>query len=960
MTTSSFDAQQLSKAINALNNTMTNLSKSLSNQSRTPNARQSGKTWNHSGGTSTGNTGPNGNVIARRKRSIDDEYHRTRRTALQQHKSAIELMEVMTSAAKRTEKMYNTVEDVNNTLSIAFKQQNELVKIMTSGAKASVKFQNEFQKTFEKSVKSVRSLDSPKLQGTSTGARASEITNIQEAIHGVLIQSATLKASNKVASLSQMSNSRDLQDFAKSMGEAGMTINGMEVDKFNQRLDSHDNRIRQKKREVQHAYKHKKDPAEIAKLKSELLELKDNRTKFLENTIVPAEKSLDNFQKSIAKSAQVQSLNSSVTDFASNSLKRFGVQTISATSAALAFVRAGNIIIDFSKSLAKQQQGGNWFTIGVDALISSTSAKAMSGFYKSFGVQVTQLGAKHMNSLYRDNKDQIEKMGYFGDEAIEIFGDIANTLVSIGINPKDTKRFSANIKEYSIQAQRMASVFNINAKEYQNLNDQLLNTSESQELLQRVTGEQRAAKAKEIIATRDSIATMTGSIQSAQALVQEMQRNQSKAFIDRQKDSMKVLQVSQMLGMGIDGQRLAGLSKLRPDQLGEDDKKFMAKSYMELTRRLEDLRLSGDFGGNEILADHMDKILEGLRSTLQAANKSNMDRENIGGVSQRQIDETTKANQQSWFMQNMSSIKAFTSALSDNPLATAVGTLGAGIAALIALRAGGGLVNSLTKVASAITTGVPIVTSTISKVIGGTSNAVSKLIPGVAAAGNAVSASATAATVASSAATTTASAISSTATVGSKIASVMSGAGKIFGKLGVVGSVFDAGSGISDLLDGKQQTELSGFDWLSPMRLGMWVGEKINKNIDIYDMINGDKDAELIKWAATPVNPAISKPKTTIPVGDTLKTEASTNSVKINTETELQTDSKKEKLQQLIDAISASSETEQTQLAEMVDLLKVLIEAVKPENNGLLEVLKGGKSLSFAGMPATRDLVRAN
>jgi hypothetical protein len=65
-------------------------------------------------------------------------------------------------------------------------------------------------------------------------------------------------------------------------------------------------------------------------------------------------------------------------------------------------------------------------------------------------------------------------------------------------------------------------------------------------------------------------------------------------------------------------------------------------------------------------------------------------------------------------------------------------------------------------------------------------------------------------------------------------------------------------------------------------------------------------------------------------------------------------------LQQLIDAISASSETEQTQLAEMVDLLKILIEAVKPENNGLLEALKGGKSLSFAGMPATRDLVRAN
>lgn len=50
--------------------------------------------------------------------------------------------------------------------------------------------------------------------------------------------------------------------------------------------------------------------------------------------------------------------------------------------------------------------------------------------------------------------------------------------------------------------------------------------------------------------------------------------------------------------------------------------------------------------------------------------------------------------------------------------------------------------------------------------------------------------------------------------------------------LGVVGAGIDVASGMGDLLEGKSQETLEGMDYLSPMRVGMFVGDKINKGVE--------------------------------------------------------------------------------------------------------------------------------
>lgn len=127
-------------------------------------------------------------------------------------------------------------------------------------------------------------------------------------------------------------------------------------------------------------------------------------------------------------------------------------------------------------------------------------------------------------------------------------------------------------------------------------------------------------------------------------------------------------------------------------------------------------------------------------------------------------------------------------------------------------------------------------------------------------AANTASVASTAATAATTAATTTANTASvantaaTAANTGGRVAGVagkLATAGKV---AGVAGAAVDVGMGVYDLAQGKKQETLSGMDLLSPMRWGMYAGDKINKGVEYmsggqsigsmaYDLFNPDPNA---------------------------------------------------------------------------------------------------------------------
>lgn len=107
---------------------------------------------------------------------------------------------------------------------------------------------------------------------------------------------------------------------------------------------------------------------------------------------------------------------------------------------------------------------------------------------------------------------------------------------------------------------------------------------------------------------------------------------------------------------------------------------------------------------------------------------------------------------------------------------------------------------------------------------------------GAKAAGAGAGTAAGAAQVAGKAATATVGATAAGTTAASQVAGKAAGATSTLGKIGsvakgagIAGSVLDVGLGVKDLINGKRQTEMpSGWDAISPMRWGMYAGEKVN------------------------------------------------------------------------------------------------------------------------------------
>lgn len=141
---------------------------------------------------------------------------------------------------------------------------------------------------------------------------------------------------------------------------------------------------------------------------------------------------------------------------------------------------------------------------------------------------------------------------------------------------------------------------------------------------------------------------------------------------------------------------------------------------------------------------------------------------------------------------------------------------------------------------------------------------------------------------------------------GSKAAELAGGAASGASKLGslakgagIAGAAIDVGMGINDLTNGKAQESMSGLDYISPMRWGMFVGDKINKGVEgvlgdslgskIYDWTHGDENAAInaptiVKKKEPPVDQPptaeIKKKDSTAPVPPTVEQSKKTEKEK--------------------------------------------------------------------------------
>jgi hypothetical protein len=104
---------------------------------------------------------------------------------------------------------------------------------------------------------------------------------------------------------------------------------------------------------------------------------------------------------------------------------------------------------------------------------------------------------------------------------------------------------------------------------------------------------------------------------------------------------------------------------------------------------------------------------------------------------------------------------------------------------------------------------------------------------------------------------------------------VAKGAGMgLLKKAGIVGAAVDVGLGITDLLQGKEQKTLTGAEWLSPMRVGMFAGHQINKQINEAGGIENLAAPNAPAMAATAPTTTPTQPSPETPTSPTAPTKA--------------------------------------------------------------------------------------
>jgi hypothetical protein len=186
--------------------------------------------------------------------------------------------------------------------------------------------------------------------------------------------------------------------------------------------------------------------------------------------------------------------------------------------------------------------------------------------------------------------------------------------------------------------------------------------------------------------------------------------------------------------------------------------------------------------------------------------------------------------------------------------------------------------------------------------------------------------------------------------------SALSKLGTLAKGAGVAGSALDAGMGLYDLSNGQAQTTMSGLDYLSPMRYGMYAGDKINQGAaslmggqsigsKVYDWLNPDAGKSItasspIKSPSSQISPAVDLLKKTSDSSDDIKT--STKSTSDNIALHLKkTDTSNDMLKKIVDMTE-----KQVDLAERQLIAMTLSDKEKADTNARSNLRKDNKFAS--------------
>ena len=922
-TTSTAGNTELLKAINTLTKAIDSISKSM----HSPSAARAR-------GAQPGNQNAKKDPNKLSKKEADDIYARNKRLARNSDKRLIDLTFELHSFGK-TLKEY----EKNKKSSIAkydelIRKQGEHAKSILENNKLSRKFQDRFVSQMEDALKSSKHLSGIKLKAGTTSGRTKEILNIQDSFREVL----TL--SKKITKKGGGVNERDVGAMMKSLSSAGVTADGMSEQDYKSKLakltGKHDAEIAKRKRAIQkHAGSDRPDNGRMQKLQDALAaaeaKAKTEKGAFLNDAagkINNAVVGVGKFNKSLTTSTLSNLAFSVASEKAHNVIEKLGGQGVSLSSAFAILAKAALKYYQYTTTLANKQMGGLHFQVQMQALALGTSTDATVKYMTDMAHQISQAGLGTVSAQMGEAKAAFGKLGYYGDAALEQATKAALTFEQFGITVKDGKKFGSAMRAYTNEMNEMSKLTGVSVDQQHAMNDSLVKSAESTAMMMRISKEERSVKLMGIITERNRIVQMGASIEQAQEFVKTLQALNNESPEKRIENSMKVMQLAQITGMGADGARLQSLLLKRPEQLTDTERTYLTDTIKELGSRSEQLKGGGM--ANEMLISRLQESLGGgqLSKALKEGAEVGLAESNRGKIDPNSAN-AKKISEDKQMNETVSAIMNLTETVKNvlglpivdgfKSVLVAMGVMTAALIGKDKLKALAG--KGIDKIAGKLSgTGGKLAAEGVETAVSGASKAVGQ----------------------------------TAAKEAGEIA--LKDGGKAVGKsvlkkIPLVGLIAGLGFGASRAWDGDwtgAAAEVASGAASTVPGVGTAASVAIDAGLAARD----------INKALNPVNGAVdgspvesSKGKVNVPSSSSVSQE-SINNQSGNDAT------RRDPVSELIESVKAGDQVEQNKMDEMIKLLKNLIDAVKPENNGLLSAIRSGSAtgISFNDLHDKRTL----
>ena len=898
---------ELLKAINALTKSVENIGKSLHTSA--------------SGNSGPGRpraSAPGANRDRQNKRSADHDYDRYKKITKNQERHFVDLTAELVTFNKHVLKMNQDVKQNHAEYRKAIESQHLHTKALLENGKMSKAFQEKFVDKMNDLIKSSKTFDKVKFKSTSTSGRIKETIDLQDQLTNVISTVRGAKNRRGVNTLGEL-KSGDIRSIVKSMNDAGLSVEGMSNTEFLDKLQRKNHRIAKKTQALRTAKKIGAPASRINSLTNDLAILKGGKSQLINAALGKSVSDIDALNNAISKNTVKHMVFSKSVEAAENVIKKFGGEGFSLVSALGVFVKTIGDYTDYIRTLASRQIGGWHNEIAFSALRMGVSAEAATKYLMDFGHQVSQFGKDSVTSLYTDNKAAIEQLGLFGNEALAFASKANKNFEALGLTAKNPAAFNAGMKTYIAGINKMAKLTGLTADQLVDLDRSLISSNESTSTMLRLDATQRKMKMDELLAERNRLVMSGMTADAAQRLIETFQSLQNRRPTDRITDSMKLMQTAQMMGMGADASKLASLSQKRLDQMTGEEKAYFMETMKELSLRVEKTKGSNDIATEEIghiISDMMGNYQQAMRQSAEGK----LAEQNRGKIDPNsEIAKDVENGKQ--LNSILTSLWSWTSGIENaftNPIVKAIAglTMAAGLI-LVSLKS--------------------------KAVVAGASKLFEKgygALTGIRGAAGAASATAAAGSVAGAS-----SALGAGAAGAAGKAGIMAGAkgvGKsVLKKLPLIGLLAGVGFGVNRLMDGDFLGAggeiLSGAASTIP---GIGTAASIG-----IDTALAARDAGII---GEPKGDEASK----INVGSTV----AQSPAEVHAENAKES-KKAASLEDILASINNGTITEQSKMDEMIELLKQLIEAVKPDSNGLLDAIKNKGSSSFEVLQDKRSLL---